>query len=113
MANNQLNPFVSGVRLGTHSTRKLHKHLTRPSHQESSAKYVATNTGHESILNKIINSAENQNKTEIQINRKYMSSLIKVVYFIIQHRWTVDSVEDFMTIIHELGNKDVVDFKSP
>lgn len=52
MKNNQMTPFVSGVRLGAHHNRKLQKHANAKNHKQANEKYISANTGHVSVLEK-------------------------------------------------------------
>ena len=111
-----MNPFTAGIRLGTHPSRKLLKHENSKIHKRAHTKYSNTNTDTGSykkkstIIDMLNDSQEKRDNIERNRNRDYVASLVKTVHFIVRKRWALDSTDEFINMLQELGTADVTEY---
>ena len=103
------NIFILGTFLGDHPTPKLEGHVNGSCHKTSVSKYVLVNSSgytpnkvKKTVADMLVENLDVKRKNEIERNRNYVQCLIKILYFIVQKRWALDSFEPMLDFIASL-----------
>jgi hypothetical protein len=106
------NPFVSGIMLGSHPSRKLSAHSSSKTHLAACERegFAKSSNLKPTVYTLLTEGAVKQNKEEILRNRRYFSTLVKTVFFVVQKRWALDGVSDVMDHMQAMGTDDITQY---
>lgn len=99
------NSFANRVQLGTHLTRKLIGRSKCKTHiRACEIEAQARSRNLPQVHSMLLNAANRQGTDEIKRNREYVKVVIRTVFFVVQKRWSLDSVSDLMDHMTSVGN---------